>query len=181
MAIVDRYGNVRRPSERADRFRTERAERAMTGPGRSDRGTPPAESNELYERSSQNGVMVRDRFAEESAPELQHVLDALDDRVCRTIIRHLETPMTASEIADECDVPVSTTYRKLDLLSEASLLAEQTEVRADGHHTTRYRPAFAAMWIALDADREFEVRIARPPRTADEQLAQLWSEVRKET
>lgn len=88
--------------------------------------------------------------------------------------------MTASEIAEKCDIPVSTTYRKLDFLSEASLLEEQTEVRDDGHHTTRYRSAFAAMWIALNNDREFEVRIARPPQTADEQIAQLWSEVRKE-
>jgi DNA-binding IclR family transcriptional regulator len=125
--------------------------------------------------------MVRDPFAEESAPEVQAVLDVLDDPDCRAIIRQLDTPMTASEIADACNIPVSTTYRKLDLLSEASLLEEQTEVRADGHHTTRYRPAFAAIWIALDADREFEVRVAHSPRTADEQLAQLWSEVRKET
>ena len=89
--------------------------------------------------------------------------------------------MTASEIAEKCDIPLSTTYRKLDLLSEASLLEEQTKVRSDGHHTTRYLPAFAALWIALNNDQEFEVRIARPPQTADERIAQLWSEVQKET
>jgi hypothetical protein len=35
--------------------------------------------------------------------------------------------------------------------------------------------------IALSEDREFEADIARRPRTADERLADLWSEVRKET
>jgi len=68
---------------------------------------------------------------------------------------------TADEISDRSGVPLSTTYRKLDLLTEASLLEEVA--------------------IALAEDREFEVAIAREPRTADERLADLWSEVPKET
>ena len=85
--------------------------------------------------------------------------------------------MTASEIAEAADVPLSTTYRKLDLLAEASILAETTEIREGGHHTTKYVLDFEAVRIALSEDRDFEVSIDRPARTADERLAQLWSEV----
>lgn len=125
--------------------------------------------------------MVRDPFEEQGAPDLQDVLDALDDPVCRTIVQHLDEPMTAQEISEHADVPQSTTYRKLDLLSEASIVEERTEIRSDGHHTTRYLVAFEEVRILLNEDKEFDVSITRPARTADEQLARLWSEVRKET
>jgi DNA-binding transcriptional ArsR family regulator len=125
--------------------------------------------------------MVRDPFAEEDGPDLQTVLDALDDPDCRAIVRALDEPMTANDISDAADVPLSTTYRKLDLLTEASLLEEGTEVRSDGQHASRYAVAFEEVVIALSEHREFETDITRRPRSPDERLADLWSEVRKET
>ena len=125
--------------------------------------------------------MVRDPFGGESAPDLRVVLDALDDEDCRTIVSHLEHPMTASEISETTGIPLSTTYRKLDLLADASLVDTRTEIREDGHHTTRYVLDFAAVRIGLADGRELEVAVERPARTADERLARLWSEVRKET
>jgi len=125
--------------------------------------------------------MVRDPFAEEDVPDLQDVLDALDDPDCRAIVQSLEEPMTADEIAEEAEVPLSTTYRKLDLLTEASLLEEGTEIRPDGQHASRYTVAFEEVVIALAENREFDVDVSRRPRTADERLANLWSEVQKET
>jgi len=50
--------------------------------------------------------MVRDPFADEDAPDLQEVLDALDDPDCREIVRVLERPMTADEISDRAGVPL---------------------------------------------------------------------------
>jgi DNA-binding transcriptional ArsR family regulator len=125
--------------------------------------------------------MVRDPFAEDDTPELQDILDALDDPDCRSIVRILDEPMTADEIAEAADVPLSTTYRKLDLLTEASLLEEGTEIRPDGQHASRYSVAFEEVIIGIADTREFEVDISRRPRTADERLANLWSEVQKET
>jgi len=125
--------------------------------------------------------MVRDPFAEEDAPDLQEVLDALDDPVCREIVTALEEPMTADEISEAADVPLSTTYRKLDLLTEASLLEEGLEIRSDGQHASQYSVAFEEVVIALTEAHDFGVDITRRPRTADERLANIWSEVRKET
>ncbi|CCQ32781.1 Helix-turn-helix domain protein [Halorhabdus tiamatea SARL4B] len=125
--------------------------------------------------------MVRDPFAAEESPDLQAILDALDDPECRKIVEELDEPMTASEISETSDIPLSTTYRKLDLLTEASLLTEGVEIRPDGQHASTYEIAFEEVIIGLSEDRECEVQIARRAQTADERLETLWSEVRKET
>jgi len=125
--------------------------------------------------------MVRDPLAEEPTAELTTVLDALDDEDCRKIVRVLSEPMTASRISEESGVPLSTTYRKLELLTEASLLHEGVEVRSDGQHASRYAVDFEAVVIGLDESRQFEVDIDHLARSPDQRLENLWSEVRKET
>ena len=121
----------------------------------------------------------RDSGAEE--PTLEAVVAALDDPDCRTIVRRLEEPMTASELSDRCDIPMSTTYRKLERLSSASLLAEGTELRPDGHHATTYEVDFENVLVRLTDDRRLAVDVGRPARSPDERLASIWTEVRKET
>lgn len=125
--------------------------------------------------------MGRDPFRQDTAPELQDVLDALEDPDCRRIVRRLEDPKTARELSEGCDMALSTTYRKLELLSNASLVDERTKIRPGGHHTTQYALDFDAVRISLDSDREFDIDISRPSRAPDEQLAQLWTEVRQGT
>ena len=125
--------------------------------------------------------MVPDPASVEDTTDLQVLLDALDDPDCRAIVTRIDEPMTASEISDATDIPLSTVYRKLDALTEASLLSELTEVRSDGHHTTRYDLDFEEVSVSLTADNEFEVSVSRPSRSAEERLADIWTEVRKET
>ncbi|WP_115863951.1 winged helix-turn-helix domain-containing protein [Halorussus litoreus] len=125
--------------------------------------------------------MVRDPTGLEDGPDLEAVLDALDDPDCRSIVTHLDEPMTASEISDVTDVPLSTVYRKLEALSEASLLRELTEVRSDGHHTSRYEVDFEEVAVSLDENNDLDVSVSRPARSAEERLADMWSEVRRET
>lgn len=124
--------------------------------------------------------MASDLSADDTA-ELPSVLEALDDADARAIIRQLDEPMTASEISDACDVPLSTTYRKLDALTDAGLLNEGTEIRPDGHHATTYDVDFDAVRIFLTDEQALDVEIERRERAPDERLADLWSEVRRET
>ncbi|ELZ42508.1 hypothetical protein C471_03583 [Halorubrum saccharovorum DSM 1137] len=127
--------------------------------------------------------MVRDSSREEDPPSVGDVLDALADDDARRIVTALSEPKTASDISEECDIPLSTTYRKLELLTDASLLSESTDIRRDGQHTTRYSVSFETVTVSIDEedDREFEVDFTRPERTRDERLADLWSELREET
>ena len=135
--------------------------------------------------------MVRDPSREEDPPSVDDVLDALADDAARRIVAALTEPKTASDLSEECDIPLSTTYRKLEKLTDASLLRESTDIRRDGQHTTRYSVSFDAVTVSIDdADdasdgtddqRELTVEFSRPERTRDERLADLWSELREET
>ncbi len=139
-------------------------------------------TGQLYGASklAERRTMKRDPIAVE-APELQDVLDALDDPDCRAILGQLDSPMAAKEISEACDIPQSTTYRKLDLLSEASLVDERTEIREDGRHTTRYVADFEEIQVSLDEDGSLDLSIDRTESTPEERLSALWSEVRTET
>jgi DNA-binding transcriptional ArsR family regulator len=130
--------------------------------------------------------MVRDPSREEDPPSVDDVLDALADDAARRIVTALTEPKTASDLSEECDIPLSTTYRKLEKLTDASLLRESPDIRRDGQHTTRYSLSFDSVTVSLDesdddAPREFSVEFSRPERTRDERLADLWSELREET
>jgi len=128
--------------------------------------------------------MVRDPSREEDPPSVDDVLDALADDAARRIVTALTEPKTASDLSEECDIPLSTTYRKLEKLTDASLLRESTDIRRDGQHTTRYSASFDSVTVSIDeADepRELTVEFSRPERTRDERLADLWSELREET
>lgn len=124
--------------------------------------------------------MGRNPFAPD-APDLQDVLDALDDPDCHAVLAQLDHPKTASELSETCDIPESTMYRKLALLSDASLVEEQIEIRPDGRHTTRYVLNFDEVRISLDDDCSIDLAIKRRSQTPEERLSELWSEVRKET
>lgn len=108
------------------------------------------------------------------------LFEALADSGCREIIEALETPMTANEISEACDMPLSTTYRKVKLLQEATLVDEEVEVREDGKHTSRYVVDFEGVGVSLDDSHSLEVDVSRP-ETRDERLESLWREVQRET
>jgi DNA-binding transcriptional ArsR family regulator len=124
--------------------------------------------------------MEREPMAAE-APAPQDVFAALDDPDCREILRRLDTPMAAKELSEACDIPQSTTYRKLDLLDEASLVEERTEIREDGRHTARYVANFDEISVSLDDDGSLDLAIGREESSPEERLSKLWSEVRTET
>jgi len=122
--------------------------------------------------------MVRDPLAEDDAPDVDTVLEALHDDDCRTILAELDEPRTAGALLERCDIPRSTLYRKLDLLSEATLLREGTDIRKDGSHASRYEVDFEEIIVTRDGSIQMEIE--RPARNADERLAEMWSEVRRE-
>ena len=128
--------------------------------------------------------MVRDPSREEDPPPVADVLDALADDDARKIIAALSEPKTASDLSEECDIPLSTTYRKLETLTETSLLEESTDIRRDGQHTTRYSVAIETVTVSIgetEGVRAFDIEFTRPDRTREERLADLWSELQEET
>jgi DNA-binding transcriptional ArsR family regulator len=113
----------------------------------------------------------------------ESVLDTLGDESTRAIIEALSEPMTANELSEACDIPLSTMYRKLDRLTEADLVRESTEIRPSGQHTTRYTRDFTEVSVTVSDDEELVTTVERPAteQTADQRLEELWTELRKET
>lgn len=124
--------------------------------------------------------MVRDPLADEADPDLETVVAALDDEDCRAILSELGEPRTAADLLERCDIPRSTLYRKLDRLTEATLLHESTEIRTDGSHASRYEIDFRDVVVSHEGDGALAVEIDRPARRPDDRLAELWSEVKQE-
>jgi DNA-binding transcriptional ArsR family regulator len=124
--------------------------------------------------------MVRDPSIEDETPDIDAVLGALHDEDCRAILTELGDPRTARSLLDRCDIPRSTLYRKLERLSEATLVSEGTQIREDGSHATRYRLNFEDVVVTRTGSAGLEVEIDRPVRNPDERLAEMWSEVQKE-
>lgn len=115
--------------------------------------------------------------SDEDVPTLQVVLDALDDPACRTILTETTEPMTAKELTETCDISTSTVYRKLELLSTATLLRERIEVNPEGGRITRYQRDFDGVTISMEDDDRFDIAIDRPKRRMDERLANIWSKM----
>jgi len=116
----------------------------------------------------------------QSSPELATVLDALDDSDCRHIVQVLDVARTANEIAELCDMPLSTTYRKLERLKAATLVEERTRLQSGGHHTHEYDTAFESIQITLEESRQLDISIVAPTTTVEAHLSTIWSEIRKE-
>lgn len=121
--------------------------------------------------------MSNDSAPPDSSPSSWRVFDALDDSDCRTILRETAEPTTANELIDASDIANSTMYRKLRLLSRASLVREIDTIGPDGGRITRYERNFADIAISMDEDDDFSVTIKRPSREMDKRFADLWSEI----
>ncbi|NHN42361.1 helix-turn-helix transcriptional regulator [Halorubellus sp. JP-L1] len=86
------------------------------------------------------------------------LLTALQDDDCRTIVEAVsEEALSASELAERCDLPLSTTYRKVDTLTDAALLDERLRLAASGSHEREYVPGTADLTISVGAGASVEV------------------------
>ena len=83
---------------------------------------------------------------------LDATFEALADADCRAILAAAATPKTTSELAEDCDIALSTAYRKVELLSETSLLAEGVRFDPDGDHAAEYVRDAATAAVELDDD-----------------------------
>lgn len=113
-------------------------------------------------------------------PDLYSVLAALTDDDCRAIVESLTTPMSAQEISEQCDIPLSTTYRKVNLLAEAKLVDEKIDIRRGSKHTKRYEPNFEAVNISLTEGGSLSIEVDTGESEPDRRLDRAWGEIRQE-
>lgn len=96
-------------------------------------------------------VTASPRPATGDAPELnpERTFDVLADADCRRLLAAATRRRTAAELARVCDVPRSTTYRKLDRLREAGLVTGRLAVTDEGRHPTTYARTLDSLRVEL--------------------------------
>lgn len=120
---------------------------------------------------------ARNAVTGDDSPQLQDVLDALNDPSCRAILHHTDEPKTAKQLTRLCDLSESTVYRKLDLLSSTSLLRETDTLLPGGGKKTQYQRDVDDFLISFEGDDAITVKVDRPPRSSDKRLADIWSKM----
>lgn len=106
--------------------------------------------------SAEAGPMARD-----ADTDLQPVLDALGDPDCRGLLSTIgEDALTALECSEAYDMPLSTTYRKLERLAEADLLVEEVRIRADGKHASEYRRDFESVCVSVGTGGDLSLSVS---------------------
>lgn len=101
------------------------------------------------------------------APDLEDLSDVLADDCARCIlVRAYSNAMSATELAEHCDVSEPTVYRRLDRLAEHDLVAERTQPDERGHHYKEYRTKLDRVSLDLTPDG-FEVDLTRREPMAD--------------
>lgn len=124
--------------------------------------------------TTDSSAMASNPLSDAVSPDVETVFDLLASERTRRIVRALEGPMTAAEVAETCEIPRSTAYRKLQGMAEAGLLRKQ-----EGDDAARYAVDFEAV-VARNPNGELEVELEAPARSASEQLSALWGGVRAE-
>ena len=94
------------------------------------------------------------------AVDLEAVAGLLHEATARDVLtatsRH---PMSASELAEHCDVSVPTAHRWTERLADAGLVVERTRPREDGHHDAVYAATFEELSVRLE-DGRLEVEMS---------------------
>lgn len=109
--------------------------------------------------------------SESSSIDTEAVLTALDDPDCRALLEATaEVPLTAGELTERCEIPRSTTYRKVEQLTEAGLLEERVRLSASGKHASEYQRTFDDVTVSLSDSEGITVGLSETvhtPETAD--------------
>jgi predicted ArsR family transcriptional regulator len=83
--------------------------------------------------------------------ELSTVVGLLDDEYARAILTATsDEAMSATELAEVCDISTSTAYRRLERLEEAGLVEPTMTYDADGYHRKEFRATLRSATVTLD-------------------------------
>jgi len=90
------------------------------------------------------------------------LLTALQDEDCQAIVEAVEDEaLSATELAETCDLPTSTTYRKLDTLTDAALLDERLRLSSSGSHEREYVAGRVDLTISVGSGATVDVQVER--------------------
>ena len=93
-----------------------------------------------------------------SNPRDRAFLEVVGDEDCKTILDAVRAEAkTIPELSEECDIPLSTAYRKINRLQEADLLAEKNRLPEDCRPKNVYELCFDGAVVTMASGEGFAV------------------------
>ncbi|WP_161973212.1 helix-turn-helix domain-containing protein [Halostella litorea] len=106
------------------------------------------------DRASRNG----DGRSDSGLPDPATVVELLADDDAVRLFRAATKPKPVSTLAEESELPLSTTYRKVEKLEAAGLLRRVTPYSSGGTPPAQYERSVEAVSVTLDGDLTVRVR-----------------------
>ncbi|USZ78231.1 helix-turn-helix domain-containing protein (plasmid) [Halorussus vallis] len=108
-------------------------------------------------------------------PDTDEILALLDDSYSKEILRRTRnTAMSAKELSEDCDVSISTVYRRVERLVDCGLLAERRIPQPDGNYYSMYEARLDELTVKLTGDG-FEVTISeRATGHLADRFTEMW-------
>ncbi|MFW6384822.1 MAG: ArsR/SmtB family transcription factor [Halodesulfurarchaeum sp.] len=110
--------------------------------------------------------------------DVVEVLRVLGNKYNPEILQATNTPKSAQELSDELDIPIATSYRRIEELTENDLLTlEGKQVSREGRQTKVYRRQVDELTFAFEGE---DLTIDLKERTeAKNQLVDVWSDLQQ--
>lgn len=105
------------------------------------------------------------------------LLDLLgEERVRQILAATSRDPLSAKELSEECDVALSTIYRRVEDMVANDLLVEQTQIETDGSHHSVYEANVDHVDVDIEngtIDIKMDVR-----EDAAQRFSRIWGDIR---
>ncbi|MCU4924838.1 helix-turn-helix domain-containing protein [Halobacteria archaeon AArc-dxtr1] len=106
------------------------------------------------------------------------LLRGLGETYSPQILQEADEPVSAQELSERLDVPVTTTYRRVSTLTEIGLLEEvDAQVGESNYERTMYRRTVDEIVVRFEGT---EMTVDHTARSDEpEPLARVWSDLRR--
>ncbi|WP_255153155.1 ArsR/SmtB family transcription factor [Halorarius halobius] len=99
------------------------------------------------------------------------------ERVRQILAATSRDPRSAKELSEECDVALSTIYRRVEDMVASDLLVERTRIEADGSHHSVYEANVDHLDVDIE-DGTIDVSV-HVREDAAERFSRIWSDIRE--
>ncbi|WP_158056491.1 ArsR/SmtB family transcription factor [Halorussus halophilus] len=111
--------------------------------------------------------------------EAVELLRVLGNKYNAEILRATSDPKSAQELSDQLEIPIATSYRRIEELTEADLLElSGREFSDEGRRTKVYRRNVGALTLNFEPET-IEVEMDNRPEL-DNSLADVWRDLKSE-
>lgn len=111
--------------------------------------------------------------------DVEEVLQVLGNKYNAEILGATRRPKSVQELSDELDIPIATSYRRVDELTEIDLLElDGRELSEEGRRTNVYRRTVDKVRVEFDGE---EVEISVEERSkVENSLVEVWTHLKED-